>query len=327
MAYQFDVNGTIPGTGAACLFRMKTLLKTMGWTVKSSSDGTTYNSTGDQITQGGTGAGGMANNAAWFRIQQPGANGREFTVQGQGVNTYLARIKYSGGPSTGFTGGSPGATQTPSATDEKIILGGGTDAAPTYAQFIQTPESSQRFNMLAGDSASNYNFLWWTQTTGDNWAYTGMYLDVLVSGTYPLADVDPAVVYMDGFSSLIFNQNIGNVGGSTQCWFNKGLGGAAFQPVGGAYYYAPGAVPIFPTQGGQNHITGKDDFAPIVYMRPSNLVAPYGFKGVSSLLVWNSVARGYGDTFNVVSTKDYLALGWQSTVYVAIPWNGSDLLI
>jgi len=89
MAIHFDVNQT-PSTFAECAFRLKQIMVTAGWVVKSSSDGTTFNSTGDQITSANTGAGGMNNNNAWFRIQDP-AGGREFTLQKGGAATYQVK--------------------------------------------------------------------------------------------------------------------------------------------------------------------------------------------------------------------------------------------
>lgn len=121
MAYVF-YKGT-PASFAECMYQLKELLKTAGWTVQSSSDGTTYNASGDQITSGGSGAGGMANTNAWFRIRSPaGASNPEFTVQ-RGTGNTAWRVKFS--QSNAFTGGSPGATQTPSATNERVDFGGG----------------------------------------------------------------------------------------------------------------------------------------------------------------------------------------------------------
>jgi hypothetical protein len=106
MAYTFNTNQT-PATCAEAVYNLKTLLKLVGWTVKKSSDGTTYNSTGDQISSGASGANGMNNARAWFVIQEPGTVPRQFCLQRQntvGVNTsYQWRVKYS--RYAGFTGG------------------------------------------------------------------------------------------------------------------------------------------------------------------------------------------------------------------------------
>lgn len=330
MAFFFDVNGAIPATGAAHLFRMKALLVTAGWVVKSSGTGVAggaFSSSGDIITQAGTGAGGMANVNSWYRIQQPGVNGREFTFQEAGDGTtYSARWKYSGGPGTGFTGGSPSATQTPSASDEQIILGGGTDAAPSYGFFIDSPEANQRFNMVAGDTASNYVFLWWSNISGTASARTALYLDVMLSGTFPAADQDPAVVYWDSFTSNLLNQDLNNLGGGLKGWLKKNLVGAGYVNMSALWYRSAGNF-VFPGSGGQNPHTSKDDLAPVPYGRDSGQAAPFGYKGISSFLLWDSVSRAYGDTLNIVSSKDYLIIGAAGGNWLAVPWNGSDLII
>ena len=66
MAFVFDVNES-PATYAVAMFQFKTLMKTAGWTVPRSSDGLTFNSSGDQITSGSSGANGMNNNNAWLQ--------------------------------------------------------------------------------------------------------------------------------------------------------------------------------------------------------------------------------------------------------------------
>ena len=160
MVFQYSTNNT-PVTGGAAIYIALTTLVNAGWTVKSSSDGTTYNSSGNQITSGGTGTGGYGNAKAWFRIQAPaiGGKNRELTIQTPNTATSSARIKYS--PSAGFTGGSPSATQTPTASDEVLLCGSalGTDSSPTGTA-IFTADGSYRFSMMAGDISIGYGFYW-----------------------------------------------------------------------------------------------------------------------------------------------------------------------
>lgn len=111
MARLFSVNNS-PATCCIAVFDLKTLLKTAGWTVPQSSDGLTYNGSGDQISHGGAGANGMDNASAWFVVQMPGSS-RSFCLQrynSSGYGSYW-RVKYS--KAAGFTGGTPGVTQTP----------------------------------------------------------------------------------------------------------------------------------------------------------------------------------------------------------------------
>ena len=72
------------------------------------------------------------------------------------------RIKYSA--SAGFVGGSPSNVQTPSATDEQILLSGGTDAAPTYTGLLGT-DNTYRANHIVGDASVGYSFLFDTFPT------------------------------------------------------------------------------------------------------------------------------------------------------------------
>ena len=91
----FSFSTDIVGTGANFVYQFKTLLKSVGWTVNRSSDSSTYNSSGDQISSGSSGAGGLANTNAWFIISHPlSGSQRSFCFQ-RGSTNSLWRIKYS----------------------------------------------------------------------------------------------------------------------------------------------------------------------------------------------------------------------------------------
>ena len=61
------------------------------------------------------------------------------------------RLKVS--PRAGFTGGSPSATRVPSATDERVVRGGGTDASPTYTALFPTAGAWLQGRFSEGDDA------------------------------------------------------------------------------------------------------------------------------------------------------------------------------
>lgn len=171
MAKQTSVNLS-PATGAAAILALRDfLVSSCGWVTIEESDGTTYESdvvtNGNQVTHGGTGAGGLNNNHAWFRIQEPGGV-REWTFQRSTVNDTQWRVKVSA--LDGFTGGSPGATQTPSAADENVVHGSGTDASPGYATLFNTA-TFYRWHLVAWDVAENgvYPFIAFaTNNSGSN---------------------------------------------------------------------------------------------------------------------------------------------------------------
>jgi hypothetical protein len=103
-----------------------------GWTVPLSSDGYANYGTGDQITSDGYGANGFGNPAAWCIINKViNAQQYQFCLQNDG---YMGlRVKYS---KLGFDSGTGDLLQVPSATDEDVVIGSGTNTTPVYQQFI-----------------------------------------------------------------------------------------------------------------------------------------------------------------------------------------------
>lgn len=329
MAYTYTVN-LVPSIGTHIVFNLKAALVAGGWTVISSSDGTTYNASGDQITHNGTGAGGMGNARSWFVIRQPGANQREFCIQrssDSSTTNYNFRLKYSGGPSTGFVAGTPSATQTPSATDENILLGAGSDASPTFGNWFSFAEATLvQANIMVGDAASNYNFLMFCHPAQGrtvsfyNFSRMGLLgLDTVTS--FSVGDVDPAVVHFDNSTSQP-QLGVRMADTSTLCtlsWYKKGLGGAGFVKTP-MILYSSSTTPLIPNGTGPNIVTGKDIFMPALYGRNTSLAAPNGFKGISTLFELCSNYRAYGTMLTHTTTNDRLVLG-----YVAVPWNGTAL--
>lgn len=310
MTYSFST-GNSSANGADYVYRLKEHLKTNGWTVKSSSDGTTYNSSGDQISSSGTGANGMNNTRAWFRIQCPAISGitRELTFQISAAGGASWRIKYS--YSTGFTGGSPAATVTPSATDEGIILGGGTDASPSFAAAHSGAASNTHF--AAGDSSEGYSFYAASYASGTN---NGMiHMDMVSEAT--TGDVDPYVfaAATSGSGATVIQSTDGT--SVRRCWFKKGLTNNAFQIVAGVPYSdgtrADSAM-------GVNPYTGNDDLLDFYYVRRNssggNYQGPGGYKGKSHLFQLKGPSRTNGDTYG--ASKDKVVLG-----EIVAPWDGS----
>ena len=114
---------TSPATGAVAMWNMKQLFLAAGYTVPSSSDGTTFQA-GDIHTTSTT----LSNVDAWFIVRQPAAAAvnpdyggvqREFAFQ-RGTNNLYWRAAYS--YSSSFTG-SADATTIPTALDQKRIIG------------------------------------------------------------------------------------------------------------------------------------------------------------------------------------------------------------
>jgi hypothetical protein len=316
MAFSFDTNSS-PANGSLCVFKIRTTLLTATWTTPKDSDGTTYSSSGTQLTGGNSGANGLANTNAWFVVRDPNST-RSFSFQRGSSNT-LWRVKYS--KAAGFVGGSPGATQTPSATDEQIVVGGGTDASPTFATMLGT-DGTQRFNMVAGDSTVGYGWWWDAFPVGNATSGThyGMMLDVMAAGSFPAADTDPAVV------AVIANtwQDLYALSGTLTHAF---LSSTAWQQIyAGTIVNFITAVTLFPAyQAGQgagtNPFSSKDDGLPVPWVRDAVKTAPSGYKGFSGMIKWAGTFRANYDTVSTTGTgsKDKIWING-----ILFPWDGSS---
>lgn len=299
------------------MYLFKTQLIAAGWTVPASSDGTTYNASGDQITSGASGASGLGNNSAWFRIQDPDSL-REYTIQ-RGTTDLVWRVKYSA--SAKFTTGSPSATQTPQSTDQQLIrgLGGGTDASPTFGQLFST-NATYRFHCMSRD-AGNYGAYLLAYPNG-GWS-SGIGLSVLVFDPVlaaPEEDIDPYVHYtglaLD--SAPLGVSHLGSNSTGAQGYMKKGLSGEGFVIIPGNNLEAVG-VDTYPHGLVSNPHNSKDDEMPVPYARQAAQAAPTGWKGVSTMINWRGVSRSTGSTVSVNAAKDRIVVNSCS-----LPWDGSS---
>lgn len=300
----FTCAHSTPATGAVALYALAThIITTVAAATKvKDSDGSTYSSSGAQVTSGASGAGGLGNTSAWMILQESGAT-RQWSFQ-RGSDNTLWRVKVSPG---GFSAGSPGATQTPSATDEQILFGGGTDASPTYAQLFPTDNT---YRLELGADASTKAWHLETFPTGGGACRTQLYHDVLVSGTYPSEDTQPVVyrcayhastTIVDLTASTYMGQYSGTsfVSNAPVKRVQHGTGSAAWRPVG----LAP---PLVIGTGTANNI-GLEPYG----SREAVVALPYirtgatqpGVHGYSSIL-WcgtTTTSRSTGDTLQIGS--------------------------
>lgn len=306
------------------MYNIKERLKSSGWTVPSSSDGTTYNASGDQITSSGSGAGGLANSLAWFRVRDP-AGVREFTFQRSSSDNTSWRVKYSAAAK--FSGGSPSATVTPYATDEAICVGGGTDASPTMGTFYTT-DGSYRQHLMA-DNAAPYGWYSVVYVNGTGAECQGSLMMDPMTGA-PGSDSDSVVIFVatnsTSFSAGTTSTHLTGHSGPGKAWYQFGTGSQAFQSVCGLMYhgYTTANVMISPNSVGVNPHSGNDDLLPLPWVRASTMSGPNGFKGFSSFMRWNGVSRTTGTTFTTSATRDRFVVS-----HVNLPWadaNGTPLV-
>jgi uncharacterized protein (UPF0333 family) len=319
MAFSFVKNISVTsGNGCPAFYSLKTTLVSNGWTVQSSSDGTTYNSSGDAITSANSGANGLNNNNAWFRVRvttaQDGYN-REFVIQ-RGTSASNWNIKYS---LVGFTGGSPNATTTPTATDEQFVITTSTAIfTGTESVYICVGNSTDKnqFYLIGVDPGASPRAV-----------KTIFALDRLLANTYPSAEKDPYIIWINagGTSVDLLAQNISIGSNENQLftcgWMGKGTAVEAFKRLMG-YTYRDGSGNYLHANNrtgyGANSLDGYITTLPIVFGRNAQYTTPRGAKGASTLFQWHSASTTWGTTFTQVSFRDRIVFG-----DVNVPWDGS----
>ena len=308
----------------AAVLSIKTALKAAGWTVPRSSDGSTLNAAGDQITHAAAGANGLANTKAWFVLRQPGpflGNQREICFQYTGltgdVNYWRQwRTKYSRG--AGFTGGS--ATVTAAAADETVIHGTGTNAAPVGGSGFVTNSANfgitvpQRQHFVCNDAAP-YEWFGFCHPQGGGAPSMFLMCDALAPGSFEVDDVDPYVFSFDDPTAAYPTVSLWG-------WFRAGLSLAAWVNFE-AITYRIGATD-WAANAGTNPFTGKDMLLPMFYGRNAS-IGSVGWKGQSGLVRLASVSRPCGDTLSIATTSDAICIS--GTRPAAFPWDGSTPIV
>ena len=299
------------------------LVGSAGWKKLRDSDGTTYSSSGAQVTGSGTGARGLRNASAWVNLQSP--DGKfNVTIQRSTSSNLTWRVKVS---PNDFTGGSPSATQTPSATNESIVLGGGTDASPTFAQWIGESDAGGYRGSFVAETTSPFRVLAFAfdPASGVN-IHTKFALDV-VQAFLAAGDTFPWVVHCAGGASgadmmdatVLLDPTTAQ--GAPFSWLgNPGTG--TFGRVPALEQVGDSAGAVAPDGGSMNPITSTWDLKPLVYERRSGASAPHGLKGYSSMFFWRPAStHATGDLYNVASTGDCVLLNQ----VVANLWGGDTL--
>ena len=346
MTKYYSVN-TTPATGPAAIVSLAGVLTSSGWTIISSSNGTNFTLGNTYVNNTD-----MANNYSWFTIQEPiGPGGREWCFQRMTSNT-VWRVKVS--PHAGFSGGSPGGSVTPTASDQGIIWGGGSDGSPT-GTILFPSDGTYTFHSIADSTAIGpigneaYGFWSFANLTGDTSSTTGRTLicqEPLASSSYePLVgtrasttsgEADPCVYgcfYSSGgyaFWSQFW------LSGDTVYGSEQTLDYFVFKHF---YDYKSASGSLTTTfeamQGYPASSNGSYRFGLSTMPDGQDVLLPYiagrqgfgngapryqniGYKGVFNFLRLRGTNRNPGDTINLASTDAY--------VYVydlLIPWPQS----
>jgi hypothetical protein len=329
------VRNLFPASYGAAMSALVEMLVSAGWTYKASGDGLAgYSSTGKIFTNTGSGALGWNNAKAWARVQNP-AGTKEWLFQHDAAAS--VRFRYS--PAAKFTGGTPSATVTPSATDAVTLRGGGTDAAPTYGTHFTSAvtTASAVFQGLARGSAP-YGF-WIAGQVSPSGAKQACLIYDPVTGAPE--DPDPYAIQIASTNACLYNaSNLAREmtnnstdprttanGGSTEgVW-------AFMDPALASFVYMQPAGWICETQvqlgsgtmliiagsrGVVNPFNAKHESLPVPYLRMANVlpVASCGFKGWGTITRWTTIARAsFSDTLDSKNWICYgaLWLAWDAT--------------
>lgn len=152
MSFSFELNRYLAGN-AAFFFRLRQLLIAKGWTVPQDSDGTTYSSSGTQITNANLNvANSIWNPLAWYRLVHPTSK-IEYIIQKGNTNPTTGEYWRIYTSVAGFTGGAPNATTPPTATDQ-LQIAGTSGADRSYG--IEDGDFVADF--ILGDSYEDYSF-------------------------------------------------------------------------------------------------------------------------------------------------------------------------
>jgi hypothetical protein len=333
------VRNFFPTTYGAAMSAMVEMLVSAGWTYKASGDGLAgYSSTSKIFTGTGSGALGWNNAKAWARIQNP-AGTKEWLFQHDAAAG--ARIRYS--PAAKFTGGSPSATVTPSATDAVTLRGGGTDAAPTYGASWYTASVTTGgvvFQGLARGSAP-YGFWFAGQVSPGSTKQACLIYDPVTGAP---EDPDPYTIQAATASGCVANTsnmareyttNAGDPRTTTAGGVVEGVFGFMDLALTSfVYLQPPGYIHDINTQfssgtmlivlgsrGVANPFNAKHESLPVLYLRPAHVLAAAscGFKGWSTLARWTTVARAsFSDTLD---NKNWICFGafWLAWDGVTVP--------
>ena len=319
MAYVGLTNVSISQGGAAdFLYATYAALTSASWVTLGSGTGAAggFSSSGSLITSAAT----FNSAGAWARMREPGGVGaREYIFQRTAATTGI--IKYS--RSDGFVSGSPAAAVAPTtggSGDGQVIVGTGTDAAPTAGTLCG---ASGYVQAIASTTATNGTYGFWTfQYAAATAVLGGIFCTEGVAvGSTADTDGDPSWRLKGTDSTFWSTSNAGiswwnkyNLAGETYItggsFATFTLSNSVFSPQ---FYYIAGPAPV-----GQDPYGAKTGFYPL--MVGKNLVYP---KGYTSGLSQGTTLQNLLDVFNISSSEPRITVNIGTVSALAlfvIPW-------
>jgi len=302
------------GSGDVAIYTLKELWKQAGWVVQASGDGlSSYNATGDTITSSDSGANGMGNTNAWFRIQDPGAL-REYVFQrGSATNSW----KWLYSASDKFTVGTPSATVHPTANDQQGLARNST-SLQTMFQIV-----GGVYHMAAQNAAHNGVYAWWLHETlkdkAAGYAHEALMCCDAMDSNYSTNDNDPCVHYGSDDSPTATGLHTGTPTSTDhfKCWMRYGETDEEWNGVSAAYYTLT-SYALSPSNSLKNPHTDKYVLMPPMWVAIGRTLE--GHKGVGKYIRYRPGFAFFFPTIINDGTDNYLlnnnlALpGWPSGV-------------
>jgi hypothetical protein len=347
--FYMDIGQEPGGTGATvhqqaqgAMWFAKSILKTAGWQVAAWGSGSSTGTYSDPFSSSLS----MTSDHGWFILKHP-ISSRSFAIQKAGppsqsnegtVTNYhnrFARIKYS--PAGFSLTGTLSAKNTPgpiTGSDELVICGGGTDALPTYTQFVpalaEASNGSTAIWHCIAQTTGNYGFMLLGQFGFNVMSVFG--LDPVL--TVNADDTEPYVVYRSFNNASFPLDNIGNLGSMVDTsaginsfnkwtWVRRGQTDQRSGSICGGLSYNYFNQDTIITAGGIGRPPTKTGvFLPLYYVCSQSNLATSSFKGISTLFkVAHPAAVPFTPTqmtFSVFSLYDTAMVG-KGTV---MPWFG-----
>lgn len=281
-----------------------------GWTVQSYGTGTAgvYSATGAGFALASLTANSTLN---WVCVQDPGGRTQiVFQLLASGTR-WQARIKVS--ESAKFVGGSPSANRVPSATDELVIYGGGTDAAPTGESWSASNSTVHKCHAFADSSPINGRYPWtfYSNLTGTATHSSWFLQDPCLPGSTDPSDASPQV-WAAGVGTT-FTGNIGRI----HWWQGYGTGSVAAKSMVMPLTQLAwdGARSVDPVSG--------NDFAGRIQYYPA---APDPPKGFSSWVLLKAHSKAFPNNINR-DTAAYTYMGSTTTGFLLKSVEGFDLAV
>ncbi len=324
--------------GGRSFFDLKEGLKQGGWTVEESGDGLAlFSAVGDIITVRGTGVGGV-NLRAWARLQAH--SGFEIIIQmGDGSvagSALVIDIRLKVSAADGFTGGTPSAIQTPSATDQFVLRGSSNDSSPVYDRnwngrtnaSLDAEGEHLMFGVVEDQAPSRFVF-GFVQDFSPFACRGGYLFDHLQLQQVPLlglTDAEPYIFYVGGTLNTATPDTAFSL---VEFTGPRSSGESPFAVLGTGLWAAVECEPFMtvsfpPSNIGANNpfLAGAHDLVPMTVSRAG--IAGANTKGVTSLI--RGIAQAPTTAVqNQLYTIDNRIRSWVRLNYCAIPWNGTSL--